>query len=64
MSGQETLAALRKINPQVKALVSSGYSEPQVLQMFSGQPTVGFIQKPYTPVQLAEKIKKVLKNRL
>ncbi len=61
MNGHETLAAVRGIDPQVKALVSSGYSEQQAIQMFSGQPTVGFIQKPYTPVQLAATIRKVLK---
>jgi PAS domain S-box-containing protein len=60
MSGQETLAALLKIDPNVKALVSSGYSEEQTLPLFSGQPTVGFIQKPYTPAELATTIQRVL----
>jgi two-component system, cell cycle sensor histidine kinase and response regulator CckA len=62
MNGHETLAALRAIDPQVKALVSSGYSEQQALEMFSGHPTVGFIQKPYTPAKLAATVKNVLKQ--
>ncbi len=61
MSGHEILAALRRINPEVKALVSSGYSEEQALPKFSGQPVVGFIQKPYTPIQLAARINAVLR---
>ena len=48
MSGVEALKALRRINPQVRVLLSSGYGldgESQRLLLL-GQ--VGFLQKPYT----------------
>jgi PAS domain S-box-containing protein len=57
MSGQEALPQLRTIRPQIKVIVSSGYSETEVLSLFRGQRVSGFIQKPYTPKGLAEKIK-------
>jgi signal transduction histidine kinase len=60
MSGEETLPELRKIRPDVKVLVSSGYSEDEAMAMFRGQQVSGFIQKPYTAVVLAEKIKSTI----
>ena len=57
MSGEEALPELRKIRPDVKVLVSSGYSEAETMTLFKGQRVSGFIQKPYTSSGLAEKIK-------
>jgi PAS domain S-box-containing protein len=57
MSGEEALPELRKIRPEVKVLVSSGYSESETMTMFKGQRVSGFIQKPYTGAGLAEKVK-------
>ena len=60
MSGGETLAELRKIRPEVKVLMSSGYSEPEAATIFDGQRVSGFIQKPYTIASLAEKVRTCL----
>jgi CheY-like chemotaxis protein len=60
MSGKETLPELRKIRPDLKVLVSSGYSEAEAMTMFKGQRVSGFVQKPYTAATLAEKIKRAL----
>jgi PAS domain S-box-containing protein len=60
MSGEEALPELRKIRPEVKVLVSSGYSESETMTMFKGQRVSGFIQKPYTGAGLAEKVKACL----
>jgi PAS domain S-box-containing protein len=60
MSGEEALPALRRIRPEVKVLVSSGYSESETMTLFEGQPVSGFIQKPYTGAGLAEKVKACL----
>ncbi|MGO9893556.1 MAG: PAS domain S-box protein [Bryobacteraceae bacterium] len=57
MSGEEALPELRKIRPEVKILVSSGYNESETMTMFKGQRVSGFIQKPFTGVGLAEKVK-------
>jgi CheY-like chemotaxis protein len=60
MSGEETLPELRKIRPEVKVLVSSGYSEAEAMAIFSGQRVSGFVQKPYTAASLAERVKDAL----
>jgi PAS domain S-box-containing protein len=60
MSGEETLPELRKIRPDVKVLVSSGYNEAEAMAMFNGQRVSGFVQKPYTATSLAEKVKGAL----
>ena len=60
MSGEETLPELRKIRPEVKVFVSSGYSEAEAMTMFRGQRVSGFVQKPYTSAVLAEKVKRAL----
>ena len=54
MSGEEALPELRKIRPEVKVVVSSGYSEAETMALFKGQRVSGFIQKPYTAAGLAE----------
>jgi two-component system, cell cycle sensor histidine kinase and response regulator CckA len=60
MGGEETLPELTKIRPGVKVIVSSGSSEGEAMAQFEGRRVSGFIQKPYTPVRLAEKIKSTL----
>jgi CheY-like chemotaxis protein len=60
MSGQEALPLLRQIQPSLRVIVSSGYSQSETLQQFSGQPISGFIQKPYTSARLAESVKAAL----
>ena len=60
MSGEETLPHLRKINPDLNVIVSSGYSETETLRLFEGARVSGFIQKPYTARQLASQVKSVL----
>jgi CheY-like chemotaxis protein len=60
MSGVEALRELRKIRPGVKAIVSSGYTEAETMALFQGQRVSGFIQKPYTPRQLLDKLRSAL----
>jgi CheY-like chemotaxis protein len=60
LSGEETLPELRRIRPEVKVLVSSGYSEVEVMKMFKGQQVCGFVQKPYSPVKIVEQISLLL----
>jgi len=49
--------ALRKIRRSAKVIVSSGYSEAETMKLFGGQSVSGFIQKPFTSIALAEKVK-------
>jgi two-component system, cell cycle sensor histidine kinase and response regulator CckA len=60
MSGEEVLPELRKLRPEMKVFVSSGYSEAEAMALFRGQRVAGFLQKPYTAGALAEKVKAAL----
>ncbi|MGA2118459.1 MAG: PAS domain S-box protein [Bryobacteraceae bacterium] len=60
MSGDEALPELRKIRPDVRVVVSSGYSESEAMALFAGQRVSGFVQKPYTSKRIAEKVKECL----
>jgi FixJ family two-component response regulator len=60
MTGEETFRQLKTTNPNVKVILSSGYNEVEAIRRFTGKGLAGFIQKPYTSSQLAEKIKSIL----
>ncbi len=56
MSGLEVLPELRRVRADVSVLVSSGYSESETLRLFAGHKISGFLQKPYTPQRLLERV--------
>ncbi len=57
MSGQETLARLRRIKPDLPVVMSSGYSEAECLKLLADQPISGFLPKPYTAAALGRTVK-------
>jgi CheY-like chemotaxis protein len=59
MGGGETFDRLRDINPNVKVLLSSGYSVNGQATKILRRGCNGFIQKPFNLNQLAEKIGKI-----
>jgi CheY-like chemotaxis protein len=52
MGGRETLEELRKLDPDVRAIVSSGYSEDAVLSDFRAYGFIDALRKPYTLEEL------------
>lgn len=60
MGGAECLRELRKINSEIKVLMTSGYSEQEVQQQ---QGNVGFVQKPYSIDSLKKAIRNVIADR-
>jgi len=63
MSGNELFSAIRKINPNCRIILSSGYNSQDAIQQFSGKGLAGFVQKPYTLKVLSNEIKKVLGDK-
>lgn len=57
MSGEQTLLRLREKDPDVRVLLTSGYSETEAVKRFAGKGISGFLQKPYTSKTLAEKVR-------
>jgi DNA-binding response OmpR family regulator/nitrogen-specific signal transduction histidine kinase len=62
MSGEETLAHLRRIDPSVPIVLSSGFGHDTALQRFEGKGLDGFIGKPYTLPKLTEVVASALKS--
>ena len=60
MSGGETLPHLRELNPDLKVIVSSGYSEEEALRLFQNARISGFIKKPFVAQDLARALKSAL----
>jgi len=56
MGGEETLEALRKIDPGVPVVLSSGYNQREASLKFSDSQSAIFLQKPYTADQLVEAV--------
>ncbi|MEZ4594029.1 MAG: PAS domain S-box protein [Chloroflexota bacterium] len=47
MSGIEAFSGLRSIDPTIKIILSSGYTETEILEKMAGTRPTGFLQKPY-----------------
>lgn len=60
MGGAKTIPELLKIDPKVKAVVSSGYSNDPIMANYEDYGFLGVIPKPYTIDQLSEIINKIL----
>jgi CheY-like chemotaxis protein len=61
MGGEEALAGIRQVRADVPVVLSSGYTERDALRCFEGKAAIsGFIQKPYSFRQIADKVKSVL----
>jgi two-component system, cell cycle sensor histidine kinase and response regulator CckA len=60
MGGKETLARLLEIDPQVKAIVSSGYSDDPIMAEFAKYGFRGVIAKPYRISELSRVLNKVI----
>jgi CheY-like chemotaxis protein len=60
MNGSEAYSILKEINPQIKVLLSSGYSVNESVTKMLDNGCQGFIQKPFNLIQLSQKVREVL----
>jgi len=60
MDGVACFYQLRKINPDVKVILVSGYSKKDIMAKFGRQKANGFLQKPFSLAALDSMVKKVL----
>ncbi len=60
MGGNETLKALLDIDPAVKAIVISGYSNDPIMTDFASYGFKGVISKPYKFEELNEKVRGII----
>jgi two-component system, cell cycle sensor histidine kinase and response regulator CckA len=62
-SGQEVLLELRRMDPTVKVIVSSGHHNGRIIKELRNVNKVEFIPKPYRPNELARKVRNVLDQK-
>jgi len=62
MKGGEVFDRLKEINPEVKVLLSSGYSIDGEASQILGRGCSGFIQKPFDMNQLSQTIGTIIKK--
>lgn len=60
MSSEETLNELRRINPEVRVILSSGYTESDAIGSFKVKKLDRFLQKPYSAEELVSIVRQHL----
>ncbi len=62
MGGKEVIQKIHEIDPEVKAIVSSGYSNDPVMSNFKEYGFSGVVSKPYEIKKLSEVLHKIIKS--
>ena len=62
MDGSETFRELKRLRPDVRVVLSSGYNEQEATSSFAGKGLAGFIQKPYSARKLAAILRGILEG--
>jgi two-component system cell cycle sensor histidine kinase/response regulator CckA len=60
MSGKELSERLKQRRPNIKVIFASGYTDDAILHHGVLGPEMEFIQKPFTPSSLTQKVRQVL----
>jgi two-component system cell cycle sensor histidine kinase/response regulator CckA len=62
MGGKEVFERMHRLDPEVKVLLSSGYSSTDQVAQLLDQGCKGFIQKPYDTSYIARKLRELLES--
>lgn len=60
MDGEQAFREMRRIRPDVKVILASGYNEQEATERFIGKGLAGFLQKPYSMDDLRTKVREAL----
>jgi two-component system cell cycle sensor histidine kinase/response regulator CckA len=60
MNGVEVLKEIRKVEPGIRAIFTSGYSEEQIRRKGLLEPGTTFLSKPVTPEVLLQKVREAI----
>jgi PAS domain S-box-containing protein len=60
MGGEEAYHEIRRMRPEVKVILTSGFNEQDAIKRFSGTDLEAFLQKPFQPQELIRKIRELL----
>jgi len=62
-SSDEVFRELRRRQPDVRVVLTSGYNEQEATSRFVGKGLAGFIQKPWRPADLIEALRAAMRTR-
>jgi len=60
MDGPAILKELRRINPGLKAIVSSAYDEQEIKRGFNGESAISILKKPFDAEELLSSVRTAL----
>lgn len=63
MNGVEVAAEVARIRPGIQVFFMSGYADQDLVRQGLLEPGTHFLQKPFTPQDLAEQIRRILDRR-
>jgi two-component system cell cycle sensor histidine kinase/response regulator CckA len=63
MDGAKAFDELRRLDPEVRVVLASGYSKEDVASRFAGKHPDGILQKPYTLAKLQESLSGLMPAR-
>ena len=63
MDGKELAEHISSLRPNTKILYMSGYTQDAIVQNGIVEEDVHFIQKPFTPAELARMVRNILKGQ-
>jgi DNA-binding NtrC family response regulator len=59
LDGNATFTELRRLDPDVRVLLMSGFNEQDAIHRFAGKGLAGFVQKPFKIETLNEKLQAI-----
>jgi PAS domain S-box-containing protein len=60
LDGEQTLAELRRVAPELPVVLMSGYSERELSERFADRGLAGFLQKPFTREDVRRRLREAL----
>jgi CheY-like chemotaxis protein len=63
LSGPDVFRKIREINPEAKVILASGYFDPEMKSEMFKAGLKNFIQKPYMPDEVLQKIREVIDTK-
>jgi len=63
MSGPDLIRQLARLRPRMRVLYISGYTEEAMVHHGIPESGIAFLQKPFLPDALSQKVREVLDNR-
>lgn len=62
LNGEEAFHEIRRIRSDAQVLLVSGYNEQDAIDRFAGHGLAGFLQKPFSPIELRDKLRRILEK--